>query len=293
MFLSLQITVVVSHPMAVLQSMAQITRNAKSGSNWTINDLEAYNIVVQEQNENAFFGGSLPNYNGPADFLHYEHRAYGLDPASTSLLKRLDMAVHVMDGEESAVGDFTAELLRILGYETDETVIRTCKSLNMLMCSEDVSTKADVCLLDEKFLVLLVVQEDKNHISPMDPEAQLIAEAIAAFQENNNRRGQWLYLNPLQVQIIPGITMIGTFPTFYKITVTSELSACVEQGQYPATQTVVRRHTPCVPKRKSGMGPLFNRELLVRCYEAFKYIVLSGVNVNEEYRSVFATGRGE
>ncbi|KAK0187508.1 hypothetical protein F5146DRAFT_1059018 [Armillaria mellea] len=142
------------------------------------------------------------------------------------------------------------------------------------MCGQDVYAKTDVCLLDIESLVLLLVQEDKSHIQPMDPEPQLIAEAIAAFQENNKQRA-WLFLDPLPVQVLPGITMVGTFPAFYKIAVTSELDRCIRHGQYPATQTIVYRHTPRVPRRRSdGMRPLLNRGLLVRCYEAFKRIVL-------------------
>ncbi|KAK0472548.1 hypothetical protein IW261DRAFT_1665447 [Armillaria novae-zelandiae] len=82
--------------------------------------------------------------------------------------------------------------------------------------------------------------------------------------------------------------MVGTFPTFYKITVTSELDQCIRHGQYPATQTVVYRHTPRVPRgRSEGMRPLPSRELLVRCYEAFKHIVLPNEDeANEQTKTI-------
>ncbi|KAK0200435.1 hypothetical protein DFS33DRAFT_1277871 [Desarmillaria ectypa] len=248
--------------------MAHVIRSAKSGSYWTTNELEAYNIVIKEQNENTSFGGPLPAYHGPADFLQHEYVAGRLDTTSSSLLKRLDLAVDVMEGEESAVDDFVAELLRVLGYERQDTVY--------------VYAKTDICLLDAESLVLLLVQEDKTHINPMDPEPELIAEAIAAFQENNKQRAR-LFLDPLPVQILPGITVVGTCPTFYKITVTSELDHCIRHGQYPVTQTAVYRHTPRVPRRRSeGMRPLPSREL-IRCYEAFKRIVLPDENeANQE-----------
>ena len=74
--------------------------------------------------------------------------------------------------------------------------------------------------------------------------------------------------------MIPGITMVGTFPGFYKIKVTADLDCCVRLGQYPELQTVVYRHTPRVPRRRSdGMRPLDNRKFVLRCYEAFKEIV--------------------
>jgi hypothetical protein len=61
------------------------------------------------------------------------------------------------------------------------------------------------------------VQEDKRHQGQMDPEPQLIAEAIAAFQHDNARL-QRIGMQPIQARTIPGITMVGSTPTFYKIT---------------------------------------------------------------------------
>ena len=40
--------------------MSGIIRSAKSGSNWTSKDLEAYNIVIQNQPAGTFFGQDLP-----------------------------------------------------------------------------------------------------------------------------------------------------------------------------------------------------------------------------------------
>ena len=84
---------------------------------------------------------------------------------------------------------------------------------------------------DEVFLLL---QEDKLS-SFKDPEPQLIAEAIAAYAVNNKVRQDSLSLPLLPSIPFPAITMIGTSPNFYKITVTAELSAAVQQGTYPAT----------------------------------------------------------
>jgi len=255
--------------------MANLLRFAKSGSSWGTNELEAYNISIVEQGQETFFGGPLPAYTGPAGFLQHEDRVQGLDASSLALIKRLDLAMKVMDGEESAVDDFAAELLRAMGYETEETVIRTRKSIRLIMCGEQVYAKTDVCVLDADSEILLLVQEDKTHINPQDPEPQLIAEAIATFQSNNAKRVNDLFLNPLQSMVLPGITLTGTFPRFYKIRVTADLDHCVRHGLYPAAQTVVYRHTPRVPRRRSdGMRPLDNRGVILRCYEAFRQIVL-------------------
>ncbi|KAF9053180.1 hypothetical protein BJ165DRAFT_1523902 [Panaeolus papilionaceus] len=254
--------------------MANIVRLAKLGGDWKFNELLAYHIVVQEQDQAEFFGGPLPEYAGPVGFIEHENRVQGLDTPSLALMKRLDLAMRLKEGEESAVDDFAAELLRVMGYEGDETVVRTRKSLQLQMCGEVLFAKTDVCLMDASSEILLLVQEDKTHINPSDPEAQLIAEAIAAFQENNAKRVNDRFLEPLEMQVIPGITMDGTFPRFYKIKVTADLDQCVRLGQYPEAQTIVYRHTPRVPRRRSdGMRPLDNRKLVLRCYEAFKKFV--------------------
>jgi hypothetical protein len=255
--------------------MANLIRLAKSGSSWGTNELEAYNISIVEQGQRAFFGDPLPAYTGPTGFLQHEDRVQGLDASSLALIKRLDLAMEIMEGEESAVDDFAAELLRVLRYETDKTVVRTRKNIRLSMCGEQVYAKTDVCVLDADSKILLLVQEDKAHINPADPEPQLVAEAIAAFQANNEKRVNDLFLDPLRDKVFPGITMTGTFPRFYKIRVTNDLDHCVRHGLYPATKTTVHRHTPRVPRRRSdGMRPLDNRELILRCYEAFRQFVL-------------------
>ena len=256
--------------------MANLLRFAKVGNSWCANELVAYNISIVEQGQEEFFGGPLPAYTGPAGFMQHQDRVQGLDASSLALIKRLDLAMKVMDGEESAVNDFAAELLRATRYETEETVIRTRKNIRFIMCGEQVYATTDVCVLDADSRILLLVQEDKTHIHPQDPEPELVAEAIATFQSNNAKRVDDLFLNPLQTTVLPGITLAGTFPRFYKIRVTADLDHCVRHGLYPATPTIVYRHTPRVPRRRSdGMRPLGNREVILGCYEAFRQTVLS------------------
>ena len=71
--------------------------------------------------------------------------------------------------------------------------------------------------------------------------------------------------------------MLGTAPTFYLITIESELALAVEGGVYPENVTVVRKFVPPVPDLPSypaqGMVPLGNRRILLRCFETFKEFV--------------------
>ena len=40
--------------------MSHIIRSAKSGSDWTSNELDAYNIVIRNQSPRSFYGQDLP-----------------------------------------------------------------------------------------------------------------------------------------------------------------------------------------------------------------------------------------
>jgi hypothetical protein len=72
----------------------------------------------------------------------------------------------------------------------------------------------------------------------------------------------------------PAITLVGTFPTFYKIKVTAALNNAVVTGMYPVVETIVLRHIPRLPRCNSeGMKPLDNRSILIRYLQAFRRFV--------------------
>ena len=73
--------------------------------------------------------------------------------------------------------------------------------------------KTDVCVVDEED-ILLLVQEDKRHKERKDPESPLIAVAIAAFQANNTGRMRVLGQDAIDAKVMPGITLVGSSPTF-------------------------------------------------------------------------------
>jgi len=124
--------------------------------------------------------------------------------------------------------------------------------------------------------ILLVVQEGKSHLQAF-PEAQVIADAIAAFQENDITRSTMGRFPLSEEATIYGITMVGS-SRFYKVKVAEELSRAIRHGLYPATQTIVRHHIPRIPRPGGeGMLPLDNRKVAVaavQCFEAFKGCVL-------------------
>ena len=115
-------------------------------------------------------------------------------------------------------------------------------------------------------------------MSSDDPEQQLIAEAIAAFYENNKVL-RMAGLPTLPSKTFAGITMVGTAPTFYKIPVTEELLTCLATSQYPPHPTIVQKFFPPVPNlvklSNDGMRPLVNRRIIFQCFEAFRQFVVS------------------
>lgn len=78
-----------------------------------------------------------------------------------------------------------------------------------------------------------------------NPEPQLIAQVIAAFQYNNLHL-QSFGRQPFAQKTIPGIIMVGSMPTFYKITITQDLIDAIQVGKYPGTLTTVHKLLPPV-----------------------------------------------
>ncbi len=57
---------------------------------------------------------------------------------------------------------------------------------------------------------------------------------------------------------VPGITLLGSAPTFYKIAVTQALLTALATAQYPETPTIVQKFRPLVEDPlvfyQNGMG---------------------------------------
>ncbi|KAI9446446.1 hypothetical protein H4582DRAFT_2052470 [Lactarius indigo] len=174
--------------------MAELIRNAKSASDWTRNELAAYNITVEYQDAATFFG--THNLPQPATIDPAVLTATDPDDAANDsvyeLLRTMDLAMSPVLAEESAVNDFSVLLLRALRYNTRGR------------CFKDEEGHPSCYLWRE--------QEDKRHMDNSDPEPQLIAKAIAAFAANNQTRRQTPNLTSLDSKMMTGITLKGTVP---------------------------------------------------------------------------------
>jgi hypothetical protein len=256
--------------------MANIIRSAKCGSDWTSNDLTAYNITILPQNASTFFG--QPDLPVPAvnpQLLNGFSAADMTDESCFHVAKYIDFVMDPVQREESAVDDFVMELLKVTGYRGRTRFLHSRKNIPFFICGMRSHSKTDVCVVDDNFEIILLVHGDK---SLGDPRPSLIAQAIAAVQTNNTRRETVLNLPPLQYKMMAGIIMTGTYPIFFKIPITSQLIEAVQLGQHPSTPTIVMMHLPDIlrpaHRLSQGMRPLDNRCTILACFEAFKQFVI-------------------
>ena len=119
----------------------------------------------------------------------------------------------------------------------------------------------------------MLLQESKPLSLTEDAESQVIAQAIAAFQVNNRIRRDYGH-NLLDRMVFPCISMCRTYPNFYLVPVTMNLSDCVSEVTYPSDRTLVLRHIPMVSRRETDtMVYLRDKIKILQCLEAFKKFV--------------------
>lgn len=266
--------------------MANLTRSAKSSSNWTLNDLDSYHISINQVDPLTFFGlKELPQPSVDQElFSHVDsstiQRDHLAQAQTAQLIDYLDLAMTPDEGQ-SGVVDFTRVLFKALNYSYGTRLARTRVDLPLLICNESRHAKTDVCIFDSpQKNILLVVQANKRsereEPEPNNARTQLVAAAVAAFNKNNEER-EAIGRPPLMEKVMPGIVIVGTSPIFFKIPVTQTLSTHIRHGTYPSEKTHVTYCYPSIARpsnrHSEGMKPLDNRREILKCYEAFKGIV--------------------
>jgi len=251
--------------------MSRLIRTPKSASDWTDNELGAYRVVVEERTAASFFcTGELPEPNCPQDFLRNRTATVNVDLVTDRLLWNLEETIEQPRLREASVDLFAYALLDATGFTSRRIHPFIRRPLPLLIGGEQRSAQTDVCLLHDH-TVLLLVQEDKSDAGPAGyAEAQLVAEAVAARQHNVSNGT----ISSDATQTVPAILMIGTYPVFYKIPVSAELSLSIASLGYPATETVVTKCSPSVPRpsrrHRDGMDPLDSRTSILQHLEAFR-----------------------
>ncbi|KAI9445000.1 hypothetical protein H4582DRAFT_2053182 [Lactarius indigo] len=226
--------------------MAKLIRSAKSASDWTRNELAAYNITVEYHDAATFF--CMHNLPQPAIIDPTVLTATGPgDAAGTSngvaiLLDYMD-SLCLLPHQRSL-------LSTILLW-----VILTSEDTPLVICGENRNAKVNVCVFDVfQKGILHHVLESKRYMDHSDPEPQLVAKAIAAFPANNRTRQQKLNQPPLVSKIMDGITMMGTAPIFYKIKITcpsrglpSDGNHCLRaRSRYPEIESSLKRRNAAI-----------------------------------------------
>lgn len=115
----------------------------------------------------------------------------------------------ISDRGGTGVVDFSVELFKVLGYANRSRLACTRMSLPLFICGETRRTRTDVYIVDRfRNDILLLVQEDKRleHGESFNRRAQLVAEAVAAFNENNLSREE-LRLPPLAAKVRHSVSL--------------------------------------------------------------------------------------
>jgi len=258
--------------------MAELLRSAKSGSDWTRNELMAYNIRIVPQTPERFFGSAAAGVSlAELDPLIITGSTDTPNLSDTTLryLTYLDLATHA--SQESVIDEFSRQTLDLLGYSERGLALLTRYNIPLTICADNKYAQTDVCLVDGRSMILLILQEDKTMFNSSNPEPQVIAEAIASYQYNNDKRER-RGMPILDKMIFPCITMVGTRPTFYLVPVTRELSDAVTTGQYPTAPTEVWKCMTVVGHNRSvseGMEKPEYRRVAFERFVAFKTLARS------------------
>ena len=162
--------------------MANYTRSAKSGSDWTDNDLKAYNITISSTPPEKFFSTPDPSLDhiGPAILNSPPGDDNpALSDATVEYLGYLNYATR--PSQECFILDFAAETLVLLDFNKRPplTGVHRCYTIPLLIRGgANCVAQIDMCLIHRPTFILLVLIEGKTLTDGINAEAQAIAGAI-------------------------------------------------------------------------------------------------------------------
>ncbi|KXN69568.1 hypothetical protein CONCODRAFT_71370 [Conidiobolus coronatus NRRL 28638] len=237
---------------------------AKSGSKWTANELDYFNIVVSNVDRfRNFFGIE------PAELPETVRTFVNID--LKRCVRQLYAATRLNINAESSVNDFAVKVLELCEHDDGGRTVGTRPEIDLLMTGKIKYAKPDAYVHTDNDGIVLLVQEDKNwrtrSTKIRDVEAQVIAEAIAAYQYNRNK-DMLAHRPEVLEQQFPCIVMFGAYPMFYLITVTNMLSQAVASGSKPSVPTEVKKFS--IPPIEGIIGDtLYDREKRLRIMQAY------------------------
>ncbi|KAF5326945.1 hypothetical protein D9619_004831 [Psilocybe cf. subviscida] len=259
--------------------MENLNRTAKPVPLWISYDLHAFNIeIIDERDFQTFFGLSdlpVPQNISPVIWNNVRAPAGQLSKTEKTFFAYMEDALRTPPGEWSLVDDFALFLLELFNYDDGPSrILQSQEALWLPICGSKVLAKTDAAVIERvghQPYCILLVQED-THLydnGGCDPEAQLVAQAIAAFHRNSRARNL-IGLPALDAQTFPAIIMFCTAPVFYFVTITKALADAVQAGVYPQEATIVRKFLSPMGATADSMLSLENRRALFGYFEAFK-----------------------
>jgi len=218
--------------------------SVESSMVWDGNDLKAYGITVTTLPSHQFFpqGTNVP--------------LTGLDPMVLGTAQDVDAKlpnvpretylffVHLNTAirydDKVATDGLTFDILHAAGFHTQEDNYMWCRTevVPLIIRGNIVEVEQVTFLLEPQLDIFLFLQVGKSISDLSDPEPEIIASAIGAYQTNNRKR-ECIGLPPLDTMTMPCMTMVGTRPTFYLVPVTRALAYAVATGRKTSDRTEV------------------------------------------------------
>ncbi|KAF5327560.1 hypothetical protein D9619_004824 [Psilocybe cf. subviscida] len=257
----------------------KLNRTPKPVPLWNTYDLKAFNIeIIDERDIQTFFGVTdlpVPQNISPVIWNNVSAPPEPLSKTEKIFFAYMEDALLTPPGELSLVDDFALFLLELFDYDDGpHRILQPQEDLWLPICGSRVLAKTDGAVIDcvghQPYYVLLVQEDTQLYDNGgLNPEAQLVAQAIAAFHRNNRVR-DLIGLPALDSQTFPAIIMFCTAPVFYFVTVTKVLADAVQAGVYPSEATIVRKFFSPVGLTAKSMFSLENRWVLFGYFEAFR-----------------------
>ncbi|KAG6902684.1 hypothetical protein C0995_012824 [Termitomyces sp. Mi166 len=229
-------------PLLRITNMANIILSAKSGSDWSHNELAALDITITPESTAQFFGCDLPSVNhlDPNLFIPYKqwHKVKN-NCAVHNVLSYMGQLMENTNSPKLIVNMYTTNIFQALDFDSNNCIVVEHYPIPLMMQGSSCWAKTNVALMSYDHQVFCIVQENKFFNSvDFVPEAQLMAEAIAAAQVNNTLCK--LEGLPAKDMTIMAIAMVGMVPEFYEVLVSLELLKAVKHGGVPPP-TIIRK----------------------------------------------------
>ncbi|KAI0770725.1 hypothetical protein C8Q74DRAFT_1277265 [Fomes fomentarius] len=267
--------------------MANLIRSAKSGSEWSENDSEVYNIDIQLKDTPTFYVvNNLPPSVQDQEVLTTQNAEDMVSDRNAELI--LDLAMKPATANGSAVDDFAVEFFRLLGYVRHHRVALTRKDTHSSLDLWRMETRKDRSLSHPSSTERNYSPRAGGQTLRKGQQSPKSADRRIRLQQPNpkgigpgdfgNQDMRSHHCN--RKLLIRHADHPGHHPRRYRtylLPVTADLVHHVRHGTYPPETTIVSAHVPVIPRplrrHSEGMKHLDSRQAILSYYEAFKSVI--------------------